>query len=101
MKGKRLELSISCVLLLAVVCITTSIFYPEPEKVFSVKYLDSSLGVASGDVTFHSVILWSKTNVTSRMNIEYSVEPGFRNFTHDSVYVDHINDYVGNFSWIT
>jgi alkaline phosphatase D len=74
-----------------------STFDPEIENVLSVKYLDSSLGVASGDVTSNSVILWSKTNATARMNIEYSLEPNFGNYTHDSIYLDNTKDYAGHY----
>ncbi len=67
------------------------------DKVFASIHLDISAGIASGDITSNSAVLWSKSNSTSRMNIEYSLDPNFSNYTHNNILVDHTSEYSGHY----
>lgn len=97
MTGLKSDILISFILFLALIYITILTFESESKRVYSVTSLDSSLGVASGDVTSDSVVLWSKTNSNSLMNIEYSLASNFSIYTHNSLHIGSINDYVGHY----
>jgi len=97
MREKNLHLAVSYLLLFNIIYLISVTLAPKIENVFSREYLDTPVGIASGDVTSNSVILWSKTNASSLMNIVYSLEPNFHNYMHNSIYVNHTNDYTGHY----
>ena len=61
-------------------------------------HFDVSAGIASGDVTSNSIILWSMTDAKSIMNIEYSIHPKFLNSTSKSVVVDNKTNNSGHYN---
>lgn len=58
--------------------------------------LDIPLGIASGDVTNKSIILWSKTNSSAIMNIEVSKNGSFEYPLQYSMMVNESTDFVGH-----
>ncbi len=53
-------------------------------------------GVASGDVTDHSAIIWSKINQPSIMHVEYGKDPSFSNSNSSIKWTDNATDFTGN-----
>ncbi|HYF98713.1 MAG TPA: alkaline phosphatase D family protein [Candidatus Saccharimonadales bacterium] len=93
----KLDFLLSTVLVLvlySIIITTTSI--AANGAVFAVEYLDVPAGIASGDVTSDSVVLWSKSNSTSLMNIDYSLDPNFSNYTHQTILVDRTTEFSGH-----
>lgn len=97
MTAPKSHLVISFFLVFTFLYLTIFALDPRIEIVFSTKYLDNSVGIASGDVTSNSVIVWSKTNNTAQMNIDYSRDFSFGNYSHKSILVDNIKDYSGHY----
>lgn len=54
-------------------------------------------GIASGDVTNHSAVIWSKSNTNSNMNIKYDTDPNFTNpiLFNSSVLINNATGYTG------
>ena len=59
---------------------------------------DVSAGIASGDVTSNSIIVWSMADAKSTMHIEYSTHSGFLNSTSKSIVVDNKTNYSGHYN---
>ena len=53
-------------------------------------------GVASGDVTSDSVIIWSRVNKPSIMNVEFANNSLFLNSKLETKWVDNTTDFTGN-----
>ena len=58
--------------------------------------LNITEGVASGDVTDSSVVIWSRTSSSSLMNVEVADNLLFLNSTLETKLVDDNNDYTGS-----
>ena len=69
-------------------------------KVYGEQNNNSSLrithGIASGDVTDHSAIIWSRVNQPSIMHVEYSNDPLFSNSNSSIKWTDNATDFTGN-----
>ena len=54
-------------------------------------------GIASGDVTNHSAVIWSRSNANSMMNVKYDSNPNFTNPTssNGSVLINNATGYTG------
>ena len=69
-------------------------------KVYGEQNNNSSLrishGIASGDVTDHSAIIWSRVNPPSIMHVEYSNDPLFSNSNSSIKWTDNATDFTGN-----
>jgi alkaline phosphatase D len=53
-------------------------------------------GVASGDVTYDSVIIWSRINEPSIMHVEFANNSLFLNSKLETKWVDNTTDFTGN-----
>ncbi|MFB5600735.1 MAG: alkaline phosphatase D family protein [Nitrososphaeraceae archaeon] len=82
-------------LLITLIIITLNLnqIYGEDQFNSSISMLES---IASGDVTNNSVILWSRTNQPSIMNIEYANNPMFLNSSSKSKLVNIDTDFTGH-----
>ncbi|MGD1838452.1 MAG: alkaline phosphatase D family protein [Nitrososphaeraceae archaeon] len=58
--------------------------------------LNIAEGIASGDVTDNSAIIWSRVNAPSFMNVEFADNPLFVNSKLETKWVDNSSDYTGN-----
>jgi alkaline phosphatase D len=92
----QFHLSLILLILIAVV-IVTLIKYT---TIYGTEYSNSSLtvneGIASGDVTNDSVIIWSRVNKPSFMNVEFTNNTSFVNSKSESILVDQNTDFTGN-----
>ena len=52
-------------------------------------------GIASGDVTDHTAIIWSRVSQPSMMHVEYSNNSLFSNFNSKTKWVDNTTDLTG------
>lgn len=66
--------SLLCIVLLLVSGVTMYHVYAKDN-------LTVTHGIASGDVTDQSAIIWSRANKNSQMNVMYDTDPGFKNPT--------------------
>ena len=53
-------------------------------------------GIASGDITDHSAVIWSRVNQPSIMHVEYSNNPLFSNYNSSIKWTDNATDFTGN-----
>ncbi|HEY5632041.1 MAG TPA: PhoD-like phosphatase N-terminal domain-containing protein, partial [Nitrososphaeraceae archaeon] len=52
-------------------------------------------GVASGDVTDHSAILWSRANMQAMMHVQYDTSLSFSHAKSKMLLVDKTTDFAG------
>jgi alkaline phosphatase D len=57
-------------------------------------YLEITHGIASGDVTNDSAIIWSRANQQAQMNVEYDINANFSNPLNTSSTANEANDYT-------
>src|SRR5215208_4116122 len=62
----------------------------------SISTLIVTEGIASGDVTNDSAIIWSKVNKPSIMHVEYANNTSFINSKSETKLVDQNTDFTGN-----
>lgn len=60
------------------------------------KNFDISTGIASGDVTSDSIIIWSKTNNTALMHLTYYSEFDLDNSTYKNTLVNSSSEFTGH-----
>ncbi len=53
-------------------------------------------GIASGDVTDNSAIIWSRTNTSSLMHVQYDTDPSFSHAKSKALLVDKLTDFAGH-----
>lgn len=53
-------------------------------------------GIASGDVTDNSAIVWSRVNTQAMMHVQYDTKLSFSNAKSKTLFVDKITDYAGH-----
>jgi alkaline phosphatase D len=84
-------------LIIITVIIVPFINYP---KIYGDEHSISSLtvteGIASGDVTHDSAIIWSRVNKPSIMHVEYANNSLFLNSKSETKWIDHTTDFTGN-----
>lgn len=61
----------------------------------SISTLTVTEGIASGDVTHNSAIIWSKVNKPSIMHVEYANNSLFLNSKYETKWVDRTTDFTG------
>jgi alkaline phosphatase D len=84
-------------LIIITVIIVTFINYP---KIYgdenSISTLIVTEGIASGDVTNDSAIIWSRVNKPSIMHVEFANNTSFINSKYETKWVDRTTDFTGN-----
>ena len=53
-------------------------------------------GIASGDVTDKSAIIWSRANAQALMHVQYDTNPSFSHATSKTLLVDKLTDFAGH-----
>src|SRR5919197_4304268 len=53
-------------------------------------------GIASGDVTDNSAIVWSRANAQAMMHVQYDTKLSFSNGKSKTLLVDKITDFAGH-----
>ena len=53
-------------------------------------------GIASGDITDHSAIIWSRANTLAQMNVQYDTNLSFAHAKSKTVLVNHTTDFAGH-----
>ena len=78
----------------------TLFFYPSSVYAQQNSNLVITHGVASGDVTANSAIIWSRANKEALMHVEYNTDPNFtsssRSFTTITTTVNETTDFTGH-----
>ena len=96
-RRNHFQLSLIILILIAVVIVVTFITY---SPIYGTENSTSSLtiteGIASGDVTNDSVIIWSRVNKPSIMHVEFANNPSFINSKSEAKFVDQNTDFTGN-----
>ena len=85
------------VIFIAFLCIAFIII--SYQQSYGQKKLDIDQGIASGDVTNDSAVIWSRSNSDSTMNIQYGSSP-YLNDSSSNEYrttVDSSTNYTGHF----
>jgi alkaline phosphatase D len=94
---KNLFRLLSIFLLIITVIIVTFINYP---RIYGEENSNPSLtiteGIASGDVTHDSAIIWSRINEPSIMHVEFANNVLFLNSKSETKFVDQNTDFTGN-----
>ncbi len=94
---KNLFRILSIFLLIITVIIVTFINYP---RIYGEENSNPSLtiteGIASGDVTHDSAIIWSRINEPSIMHVEFANNVLFLNSKSETKFVDQNTDFTGN-----
>jgi phosphodiesterase/alkaline phosphatase D-like protein len=95
--GKNQFHVVSIFLLIITVIIVTFINYP---RIYGEENSNPSLtiteGIASGDVTHDSAIIWSRINELSIMHVEFANNILFLNSKSETKWVDDTTDFIGN-----
>ena len=93
----QFHLSLILLILIAVVVIVTFIIYP---PIYGTENSPPSFtvteGIASGDVTNDSAIIWSRVNKLSNMHVEFANNTSFINSKSETKLVDQNTDFTGN-----
>ncbi len=53
-------------------------------------------GIASGDVTDNSAIIWSRTNASALMHVQYDTDQSFSHAKSKTLLVDKLTDFAGH-----
>jgi len=83
-------------ILIAIVIVTFIIYRPIYGTENSTPSLTVNEGIASGDVTNDSVIIWSRVNKPSIMHVEFANNTSFINSKSETKLVDQNTDFTGN-----
>jgi len=92
----QFHLSLIFLILIAIVIVTFIIYRPIYGTENSTPSLTVNEGIASGDVTNDSVIIWSRVNTPSIMHVEFANNTSFINSKSETKLVDQNTDFTGN-----
>ena len=96
LKINQFYLSLLFLILIAVVNVTFIIYLPIYGTENSTPSFTITEGIASGDVTNDSVIIWSRVNKPSIMYVEFANNSSFINSKSETKLVDKNTDFTGN-----
>ncbi len=77
--------------------VIVSLYYYSPSYVLQAnKNLFITHGIASGDVTDHSAVVWSRVNREAQMHVEYDTTPNFLNPRFQTAFANQTTDFTAH-----
>jgi alkaline phosphatase D len=93
---KQRIIIIFAALVLTTAAVIVSLYYSPSYVLQANKNLFITHGIASGDVTDHSAVVWSRVNRQAQMHVEYDTNPNFLNPRLQTAFANQKTDFTAH-----